>query len=324
MHRPSTVVFDAFETEDVDDARARIEQALMPLEIAVLTAGQPYRCRYEQLGFGPLRVNRAFHSLGVRVGVPDLQGGYTVAFAGEGRMRSRHRGVETEISTAAASVYRPVGDILVRSTDASLTHTVVVDRQALETTLSALLGRAVEGPILFGASLDLTGPAERSWARLVQTLTAEITNPDGLATHPLVMQPMTDAVLRGLLLTAEHPDREALHRPVGPSRSAPVRRAIDAIHTDPAQPFTLSVLARSAGVSVRTLQQGFSEQVGTTPMGYLRKVRLACAHDELRTADPSRIGVAAVAHRWGFAHLGRFAAYYRAAYGCPPSDTLHR
>ncbi|BFU41876.1 hypothetical protein KRMM14A1004_01130 [Krasilnikovia sp. MM14-A1004] len=301
-----------------------IERALLPLEIAVLSAGQPYHCRYEQLGFGPLRVNRAFHNLGVRVEVPDLSGGYTVGFAEEGRMRTRHRGHEIEISPATAAVYQPVGDIHAVSSDASLTYTVAVQQQDLETTLSALLGRAVEGPIRFGASLDLTGPAERGWARLVRTLASEITNPDGLATHPLVMQPMTDAVLRGLLLTADHPDREALHQPAGPSRSAPVRRAIDAIHTDPAQPFTLSVLARSAGVSVRTLQQGFSEQVGTTPMGYLRQVRLACAHDELRTADPSRTGVAAVAHRWGFAHLGRFAAYYRAAYGVAPSDTLNR
>ncbi|RZU50716.1 AraC family transcriptional regulator [Krasilnikovia cinnamomea] len=324
MHPSSTVVFNSFETEDVDEARAMIEKALLPVEIAVVSAGRPYRCRYEQLGFGPLRVNRAYHNLAVRVAVPDLQGGYTVGFAGEGRMRSRHRGIDTEISTTTAAVHQPVGDIHADSAGATLTYTVAIEQRDLETALSALLGRAVEGPIRFGPSLDLTGPAERSWARLVRSLAEEMTRPDGLATHPMVMQPLTDAVLRGLLLTADHPDREALHQPATPSRSAPVRRAIDAIHTDPAQPFTLSALARSAGVSVRTLQQGFSEQVGTTPMGYLRQVRLACAHDELRAADPTRTGVAAVAHRWGFAHLGRFAAYYRAAYGCPPSDTLHR
>jgi AraC-like DNA-binding protein len=34
--------------------------------------------------------------------------------------------------------------------------------------------------------------------------------------------------------------------------------------------------------------------------------------------------VAAVAHRWGFAHLGRFASAYRCRFGEPPSDTLRR
>ncbi|GAB1643596.1 AraC family transcriptional regulator [Krasilnikovia sp. MM14-A1259] len=323
MQPASTVVFDSFEASDVDEARAKIQKALLPLSIAALSDQRPYRCRYEQLSFGPLRVNRAFHNVAMRVAVPDLRG-YTVGFAGFGQLRSHHRGTEVTISTATAAVFQPGGDILAHASDASLTYTVMVDPPALEANLSALLGRALTGPIKLGPSMDLTDAAGRSWARLVHTLTAEITNPDGLAAHPLVMQPLVDAVMRGLLMSADHPEREALHRPASAHRSAPVRRAIDAIHADPAQPFTLSTLAGNAGVSVRTLQQGFSDQVGTSPMGYLRQVRLACAHDELRTADPAQTGVAAVAHRWGFAHLGRFAAYYRAVYGCVPSDTLHR
>jgi AraC-like DNA-binding protein len=34
------------------------------------------------------------------------------------------------------------------------------------------------------------------------------------------------------------------------------------------------------------------------------------------------VTVAAVAHRWGFAHLGRFAYAYRARFGVSPSETL--
>jgi transcriptional regulator GlxA family with amidase domain len=77
-------------------------------------------------------------------------------------------------------------------------------------------------------------------------------------------------------------------------------------------------------MSVRSLQEGFRRHVGCAPMAYLQEVRLGRAHDALRLSDPSRITVTAVAHRWGFAHLGRFASAYRAKFGHSPSETLRR
>jgi transcriptional regulator GlxA family with amidase domain len=81
-------------------------------------------------------------------------------------------------------------------------------------------------------------------------------------------------------------------------------------------------LARVANMSVRSLQEGFRRHVGTAPMTYLQRVRLGRAHEALRRADPVRVTVAAVAHRWGFAHLGRFASAYRSQFGESPSETL--
>jgi transcriptional regulator GlxA family with amidase domain len=59
-------------------------------------------------------------------------------------------------------------------------------------------------------------------------------------------------------------------------------------------------------------------------MAYLQSVRLDRAHETLRDEDPARVTVAAVAHRTGFAHLGRFATAYRVRYGVSPSETLRR
>jgi transcriptional regulator GlxA family with amidase domain len=57
-------------------------------------------------------------------------------------------------------------------------------------------------------------------------------------------------------------------------------------------------------------------------MAYLRDLRLRRAHEDLRAADPSATTVAAIARRWGFAHMGRFAQDYQAAYGQTPSAAL--
>jgi transcriptional regulator GlxA family with amidase domain len=101
-----------------------------------------------------------------------------------------------------------------------------------------------------------------------------------------------------------------------------VDRAIKIMEADWATTLTTADLARAAGVSARTLQAAFRQHTGMSPMGYLRQLRLTRVHEELLAADPRHTTVAQIAHRHGFPHLGRFAATYRARYGCNPSITL--
>jgi transcriptional regulator GlxA family with amidase domain len=81
-------------------------------------------------------------------------------------------------------------------------------------------------------------------------------------------------------------------------------------------------LAGKVSVSARSLQQGFRRSLHTTPMAYLRLVRLEKVRDDLSLSAPASVTVTEIATRWGFVHLGRFAAAYRAAFGEPPSETL--
>jgi AraC family transcriptional regulator, ethanolamine operon transcriptional activator len=48
---------------------------------------------------------------------------------------------------------------------------------------------------------------------------------------------------------------------------------------------------------------------------------LQLARDALRRSD-GEADVTSVAIRYGFSHFGRFSAYYRSAFGEPPSATL--
>ncbi|MCJ1705561.1 helix-turn-helix domain-containing protein [Rathayibacter sp. VKM Ac-2926] len=71
-----------------------------------------------------------------------------------------------------------------------------------------------------------------------------------------------------------------------------------------------------------TLQEAFRRTLDTTPMAYLRRQRLERVREELLVAAPGAVSVTEVATRWGFIHLSRFAAGYRAAFSENPSDTL--
>lgn len=84
----------------------------------------------------------------------------------------------------------------------------------------------------------------------------------------------------------------------------------------------VSELARRLGVSVRSLHYVFRQRMGTSPRSYAQSLRLSRARADLRVARPGEVTVAEVAVKWGFWHLGRFAATYRSTFGELPSESL--
>jgi AraC-like DNA-binding protein len=145
---------------------------------------------------------------------------------------------------------------------------------------------------------------------------------DSVIHHTLVSDPLVESLIHGLLLVADHPYRDALAAPVEPGRPAAVRDAMDIIEAGAHLPLSTSALARQCHVSVRRLQEGFRRHLGMSPMAYIRVVRLRRAHRDLCSADPDYSTVAGIAHRWGFTHLGRFAAAHKTTYGQTPMQAL--
>lgn len=107
-------------------------------------------------------------------------------------------------------------------------------------------------------------------------------------------------------------------------RRARLRAAVEYVHEHVAEPMSVSDVAGAAGLSVRATQEAFQRHLGVTPMQYLLQVRLEQVRRELLQADPTTAAVQTIARRWGFAHLGRFSAAYRNAYGEYPRNTLRR
>ena len=104
-----------------------------------------------------------------------------------------------------------------------------------------------------------------------------------------------------------------------------LRRAVAFIEANPDIGISIADIASAAHVTPRALQLAFRRHLDTTPMAYLRRVRLDHAHQDLAQASPGDgTTVTIVAYRWGFPSSSRFAQHYRAAYGVPPSRTLRR
>jgi AraC family ethanolamine operon transcriptional activator len=106
-------------------------------------------------------------------------------------------------------------------------------------------------------------------------------------------------------------------------RDLALRRALAFIEDHLHESITIRSLCEEAGVGWTTLVHAFREHFGVTPKAYLRSVRLNRARRDLLDTAPES-PIADVANRWGFWHMGQFAADYRRLFGELPSDTKSR
>lgn len=107
-------------------------------------------------------------------------------------------------------------------------------------------------------------------------------------------------------------------------RKRVVDRARDLMLGHLEQPLSILDVCKHVGASRRKLNYCFQEVLGTTPLAYMRAIRLnGVRRDMLAGADKSE-GVYDIAVRWGFWHFGQFSTDYKHHFGELPSHTLQR
>jgi AraC-like DNA-binding protein len=197
---------------------------------------------------------------------------------------------------------------------------VRLDIDRLERLCGRLLGRPLDRQLRFVLQ-PFSPELQRLWDRLLTFL--QCVNEDQLALGAVVAASLDDFILTTVLQGHPHSFTDDLAAPVAPAVPRIVRCAERYMAENAAAPLTIADIALEVGVSVRALQAGFREWRQTTPMAALRHIRLQCARAALLEPDEAT-EVTDVALRWGFAHLGRFSASYKAIFDETPGSTLRR
>jgi AraC-like DNA-binding protein len=249
---------------------------------------------------------------------------YRVVIPLSGRIEGLVRGFSLAGGPGTASLYPPRGRTAVRWASGSRLISLKIDRSAVHDALSDALGRELTSEPDFAPVMLTNAAPAQSWINLVVSFKQQLFRPDSVVRHPLVGLPFVDSLVRGFLFAAEHPYRDALTRDERLGAPRAIRTAVQIIEDEAHLPLTLAEIAARSHISVRTLQQGFQRHLGTSPMAYLREVRLRRAHQTLLRSDPSTVTVTSVAYQWGFTNVGRFAAVHAARYRETPAETLRR
>ncbi|WP_170323512.1 AraC family transcriptional regulator [Cryptosporangium phraense] len=178
----------------------------------------------------------------------------------------------------------------------------------------------------FDSTQPLSAALSRQWSALVAMAGSILLPDDAPGPDQLLAEEITRTAAVTALHTFPNSALTVAYQP-GPGwvAAAAVRRAAAFIQAHADEPITLDQIATAAGVGGRALQYAFRRHIDATPIGYLRRIRLERADQELRAADPAGpLTVAEVARRWGWASSRQFAVAYRQRFGILPSHTLRR
>lgn len=222
-----------------------------------------------------------------------------------------------------ASIINP--GVAVRVKHSRLTEKLIVriDRTLLEQHCQQYLGYSLRKPLVFEPGMPMDSESGQRWLQLMSWLySGPFASPGEL---PALVVAQIENMLTSMLLTGQpHNYSQALEQDEPRIVPAFVKRAELYIQEHAGEPIGVPDIAAHAGVSGSSLFSGFKRFRATSPMNYLKEVRLRHVRDELERAKPGETSVTAVAFRWGFGHMGHFASDYKRRFGESPSETLTR
>jgi AraC-like DNA-binding protein len=318
IRRPGAVQSFEFTTRDPDEAYDFQTRAYANYHPRMAAPKRNYLLQLTRTSGGSFWLDTVRHTARIGYDVPPL--GYLLVYRlvsgryerdseriGPGTVgviadpHNAYRGYENELSMQLAGVQLPV--------------------------LAQVAARDPEDdsrPVRFTGLLPVSASAVLHWRSAVEYVGAVLNNPEAAAS-PLLLG-TTARTLAAAALTA-FPNTTWDEDPAAreDTKAAPdaMRHAVAYIDTHAGEDLSLLDIARAVSITPRALQYAFRRHLDTTPLGYLRTVRLDRAHTDLLNADPARGDtVANIAMRWGFLHQGNFAAAYRGAYGTTPRQTL--
>lgn len=318
---------EIFYGEDVRKAAKMVGRALSPLTLRVapedaagFAAGiHGVRLRNVSMLYIDLHVPAV-------IDIPVLGDYFAVHMLMNGTAVVGHRGQTFEANTIRSLVTSP-GEALSMRLDLDSPQLVIrIERPAMAAYLTRVLGRTLGRPLSFDPEFDLTTEAAMRWHTAVQLIHTEVFHEGSLVQRGQGIGAVEELIMSSLLHLQPSNYHTDFSAPPQPNkRGAVVQAAMDYLDDHLAEHITMAAVAESVHMSVRAVQQGFHEQLGMSPMTYVRERRLERVHEELMDATPSDgVTVTAVAERWGFHHLGSFGGEYRKRWGESPSQTLRR
>jgi AraC-like DNA-binding protein len=308
------------DTTDPDEAHDYLRATYVDHAVHLDGSVDRFRFRHHLTDGGRFFVARYEHSMNCQVDTEPFRF-LLMGQVFEGRLRMSSGREELVPGRGEPFVLDPAAPMRIRWEDfrAGL---VKLDLGIVERVAAEIAGG---GPVRFSLARAVSPARAAHWQALVRYITHDFCRNDVAYSSPLIHAQTMRLLAATALETFPNVTMSADRTPPGSgSASGAVRRATAFIDDHAADPIGLTEIAHAARLSPRAMQDAFRRHLSTTPMRYLRQVRLRRAQQELRAADPGTgTTVAAVATRWGFAHHGRFAASYRREFGRSPTEDLH-
>lgn len=201
---------------------------------------------------------------------------------------------------------------------------VIVLGEKLAEHLNQHYGIEVNESIKFDRRLNLCRGLGKSLMSLLHYICSEADDETSPLSLGITKKSIEDLLITTILECVTHNFSELMHKKHKHVHPVHVKRAVDYIMDNLHLPIQLNDLVRESGVTARSLQLGFKDTYGLSPMGFIRDVRLKRVRDSLLEARPGSVTIADIAEYWQFSHHSQFTKMYQKRFGELPSRTINR
>lgn len=311
-----------YQSRDVSAVRQRMDDVFLPHRMQPRDASQPFECLHARLPFSCFSLEMVRYNQEVVVETPPFENfyGFQLTLAGECEVGQASRSYTMNAQRLFA--VRPQHSFRQRLLPGYVQLMIRVEREALERSLWSQIGVQRQRLIDFTGEPVMLDAEAANIACAINALVGELAAPGNRLANPVVRRGIEESFLATLL--AYVPNSHQLDYVRSDVRALPyyVRRAQHYLAEHFDEDISLDDLVSVCGVSRRSLHGGFRDHLGTTPMAYLKTLRLRAAHEALRAAARTGRSVTDIALACGFSHLSKFARDYQLMFGQTPSTTL--
>jgi AraC-like DNA-binding protein len=306
-------------TSDLQEAIAAVSRVYCPHDVRVLESNRGIDAVLESSGANSRRVVTLRYAAPVKIDAgtfEDLLLFMTCVDGAAGATQGRHsvqwgRGRTVPLSPNVSSQL---------TFDRRFWQSSIrLNKDFVELLCSRLINRPLDVPLRFRL-MPLSAELEAAWRQALQMIRNSDNEELALAEHAWKH---FEEFLGALVLEAHpHNFSEVLKKESSAAAPRLVREAEYLMRTGGAL-ITVSEVAKSLRVSLRSLELGFRDTRKMTPTQAHRQIRLTAAREALLNPTAST-SVTSVAISCGFLHLARFSSHYQRAFGEVPSQTLRR
>ncbi len=310
-----------FATTDLDEARENVARIFCPHRLDVIGGGRT-NARHHHVRGGRLSFNYIQYGAKTLIAPGELESFYLLQIPLSGAASIRNGSDQYASAPNMAAVLNPHRPTTMIWEQGTRQFLVQIPRVALQEHLASVIGGRSKRNLTFDGPLDLSTGQGQTLRALVMHLVSQIdAGHSPFVDGALMGRQFENTIMSGLLEAAPNNFTDQLGRRESAALPGHISRAEAYIQGNLAQALTIQDIAAAANTTPRTLQAGFRKFRDTTPLAYLRDMRLTRAHQDLFAGGPNAT-VTNIATRWGFSHLGRFSQMYRQRFGETPQATL--
>ncbi|WP_353173386.1 AraC family transcriptional regulator [Acinetobacter rudis] len=319
VFQPSNLLFQC---HDLNETCLQVGQIFKPHRLKIIQQKSDFFASMHMVRtVGSIQLSRLEYSEDVYIDPDDLEQFYLIQIPTKGYAEIQYATHKFISYDQVASLLSPGQSLQMRWHAGSPQLIVKIAKEDFLFHCRQHLPHFQQNSLVFDPKLDFSRPSAAYFLQLLKTLMTALATEQHPLQHPLAFKQFESSLFNALIYgqannSQEHFQQE--HKIISPYF---IKRTEAYIRENLHEPLNIELLAAQAGISVRTLFNGFKNYLGTTPMAYLKELRFEQAHLEL--INNEHLSITDVAFKWGFTHLGRFSQEYKRRYGRLPS-TIHK